>query len=381
MIPTAQLTDKWTEVRVETHSTPYPARYGCPAGVEHSTAVYSRRIYKGRVYESVRVFVGECEGHRHTLVSSREDHIGIAADLIAEEEAAEQSARRAVIILPPRPQRPVKGQNKSVKTGRAARTRVGTFNSPERRRDVLTRLTVRVNAAAGVLTVADALRDHGADADLVRRYASPVGRKMAAAHRAATDAEPEQIGLAVAGRRLVWASGYRPSERAMLNAVIEGYEMRDPAAPKTGKAPRVRLLDVIAQRTEAAAPAEAQQPAQPSLVAELAQRHALPVEQVAERVEAIAAGMSGNPVLFDPQTGLTERGAKVVRALVAAEQTEAPPVAEPGARVALYVSDRADRVTGTVRLVERDAIGQDVAEIALPDGEVTHQAVRFLVAA
>lgn len=273
-----------------------------------------------------------------------------------------------------------KGEAKPIRTGRAARTRVGTFNSPARRRDVLTRLTIRVNTAAGILTVADALRDHGADADLVRRYASPVGRKMAAAHRAATDAEPEQIGLAVAGRSLVWASGYRPADRAMLNAVIEGYEMRDPAAAKSGKAPRVRLLDVIAQRTEAAAPAQAQQPAQSSLVAELAQRHALPVEQVVERVETIAAGMSGNPVLFDPQTGLTERGARVVRALVAAEQAEAP-VVEPGARVSLYVSDRADRVTGTVRLVERDAIGQDVAEVALPDGEVTRQAVRFLVAA
>lgn len=291
-----------------------------------------------------------------------------------------------------------RGEHKPAKTGRAARVRVGTFNSPQRRSDVLTRLTVRVNAAAGILTVADALRDHGADADLVRRYASPVGRKMAAAHRAATDAEPEQIGLAVAGRKLVWASGYRPSERAMLNAVIEGYEMRDPAAPKTGKAPRVRLLDVIAQRTETAAPVKAQQPAQgvtpASLVAELAERHTLPAGFVAQRVEAIVTGMRGNPRLVDPNGEPTEAGARVVRSVLHAEDVDGMLRREaqawqdrhaaevvPGQRVSLYVSDRADQVTGTVRLVERNAIGQDVAEILLPDGEATHQAVRFLAAA
>lgn len=287
-----------------------------------------------------------------------------------------------------------KGEQATAKTGRAARVRVGTFNSPARRRDVLTRLTVRVNTAAGILTVADALREHGADADLVRRYASPVGRKTAAAWRTEHDTEPEQIGLAVVGRGLVWAAGYRPQDRAMLDAVIEGYEMRDPAAPKTGKAPRVRLLDVIAQRTQGA-PVEAEQGVTTAaLVAELAGRYPVPAGHVAERVEAITAGMHRNPRLYDPATGtLTEGGAAVVRSVIYAEhihgmlhreaeaRTERVAEFEPGARVSLYVSDRADRVTGTVCEVAANAIGRDVAEILLPDGEVTHQAVRFLTAA
>lgn len=223
-----------------------------------------------------------------------------------------------------------RGEHQPVKTGRAARNRVGTYNSPERRRDVLTRLTVRVNAAAGVLTVADALRERGADADLVRRYASAVGRKTAEAARKSTGNDPRQIGLAVAGRRLVWASGYTSAERPMLDAVIEGYEMRDPDAPKTGKAARVRLLDVIAQRAAAeapAAPAEANQtPATvttASLVADLAQRHEVAAGFVAERVRAILAGMRGNPRLYDPQhDALTPDGAAVVRSVIHAEDVE-----------------------------------------------------------
>lgn len=217
-----------------------------------------------------------------------------------------------------------------VRTGRAARTRVGAYNSPQRRRDVLTRLTMRVNAAAGVLTVADALRERGADADLTRRYASPVGRKVAEAARKATGTDPAQNGLAVAGRRLVWASGYTSADRPMLDAVIDAYEMRDPDAPKTGKAARVRLLDVIAQRSGTQTPAapaqDVQQPATATtaaLVAELAQRHEAPTGYATERVEAILESMRGNPRLYDPQSGtLSAGGAAVVRSVLHAEDVE-----------------------------------------------------------
>lgn len=285
-----------------------------------------------------------------------------------------------------------RGEHKPVKTGRAARTRVGTYNSPERRRDVLTRLTVRVNAAAGVLTVADVLRERGADADLVKRYASPVGRKTAAAWRQATGTEPQQAGLAVAGRRLVRASAYSAADRPMLDAVIDGYEMRDPAAPKSGKAARVRLVDLLAP-SEAPAPVEGTVPA--VLVAELAERHQVAAGFVAVRVEAILAGMRSNPKLYNAQhVALTSGGTAVVRSVLFAEHTdgmlyreaeawqdEQRPAFGPGARVSLLVSDQADPVTGTVRAIERNAIGLDVAEVALPGGRTTHQVTRFLTAA
>lgn len=146
-------------------------------------------------------------------------------------------------ICPPRDRQ---GMSAPVKTGRAARRRVGTFNSPARRRDVLQRLTDRVNAAAGVLTVDKQLRDRGADSELVRRYASSVGRKAAAAYRAETDTDPAPVGLAVAGRHLVWAAGYQPGDSKFLDRVIDSYELADPNSPIKGrKAPRVHLTDLI----------------------------------------------------------------------------------------------------------------------------------------
>lgn len=121
----------------------------------------------------------------------------------------------------------------------------GRFNTPARRLYNLRLIAERVNNPAGILTVAARLAERGASADLIRRYASPVGRAMAKAYRAATRTEPTQTGLAVAGRRLVWAAGYRADDLALLDGVIDGYEMPDPAAPKSRRAPRVRLLDLI----------------------------------------------------------------------------------------------------------------------------------------
>lgn len=121
----------------------------------------------------------------------------------------------------------------------------GAFNSTVRRLHNLRLIAERVNAPAGILTVAARLAERGAPADLIRRYASPVGRKVAAAWRNTTGTEPEQRGLAVSGRRLVWAAGYRADDRALIDSVIDAYEMPDPSAPKSRKAPRVRLLDLI----------------------------------------------------------------------------------------------------------------------------------------
>jgi len=287
-----------------------------------------------------------------------------------------------------------KGEVTTIRAGRAARARVGTYSSPARRAANLAKVAERVNAAEGVLTVADVLRDRGADADLVRRYASPVGRKTAAAWREATGTEPQQNGLAVAGRRLVRASAYSAADRAMLDAVIDGYEMRDPAAPKIGKAARVRLADLL---TPAEVPAKfTETPLTPAvLIAELAERHQVPAGFAAVRVEAIVAGMRSNPKLYDPQhDALTSGGAAVVRSVLHAEdvegmlrreagawQDEQRPAFAPGERVRLLVSDQADPVTGTVRTIERNAIGLDVAEVALPGGRTTHQVTRFLTAA
>jgi len=132
-----------------------------------------------------------------------------------------------------------------VRTGRAARIRVGTYDSPARRRDVLLRLADRVNAAAGMVTVAGELRARGASDDLVRRYASPVGRKTAEVARA-TGVRTEQTALAVAGRRLVPAFGYSADCRELVEGVIDVYELADPDSPVKGrKAPRIHLTDLI----------------------------------------------------------------------------------------------------------------------------------------
>lgn len=149
-----------------------------------------------------------------------------------DDQPTRPAARKPMDHLPKQPRR------RSDKPGR--------FNSPARRLYNLRLIAERVNNPAGILTVAARLAERGASADLIRRYASPVGRAMAKAYRAAAKAEPTQTGLAVSGRRLVWAAGYRADDLALLDGVIDGYEMPDPNAPRSRKAPRVRLLDAIA---------------------------------------------------------------------------------------------------------------------------------------
>lgn len=131
-----------------------------------------------------------------------------------------------------------------VRTGRAGRVRVGRHDSPQRQRDILLRLADRVNAGAGITTVAGELRARGASDELVRRYGSAVGRKVAAAYRTNAEAEPEQAALAVIGHRLVSSFGY--ADHTTVSAVIDAYELADPNSPVKGrKAPRIRLTDLI----------------------------------------------------------------------------------------------------------------------------------------
>lgn len=85
-----------------------------------------------------------------------------------------------------------------------------------------------------VLTVERYLASVGASTDLIRRYRSAFGRKAAAAHRAATSAEPAQSGWAVARRRIVAVFAY---DRALLDNVLAAYVVTKPKG--------VRLLDPI----------------------------------------------------------------------------------------------------------------------------------------
>lgn len=136
-----------------------------------------------------------------------------------------------------------RGEHKPIKTGRAARTRVGTFNSVARRQAVLTAQAARVNA--GKTTTADYLRQLGADDAFVTSYSSPYGRTVAKVYRAETGAEPAKNGLAVRGHRLVPVFAYGADDAAILEKAAREYK---------------RTAELVDQHTEA--PAEAvQQPA------------------------------------------------------------------------------------------------------------------------
>jgi|GEM_PF-4952729 len=277
-----------------------------------------------------------------------------------------------------------RGEHTPIRTGRAARTRVGTYNSPQRRAANLAKVAERVNH--GKVTTADYLTGElHAPAEFVASYASPYGRTVAKVYRAEFGREPERSGLDVRGKRLVRVYAYGEAELPVMDKAAREYR---------------RTAELVAQRTEAPAEtAEAEQ--QPTgtapgvLVAELAERHAVPAGFVARRVEAILDGMRSNPRLYDEQhAALTPGGAAVVRSVLFAEHTDGMlyreaeawqdaqrPEFVPGARVRLLVSDSADPVTGTVRTIERNAIGLDVAEVALPGGRTTHQVTRLLTAA
>jgi hypothetical protein len=74
---------------------------------------------------------------------------------------------------------------------------------------------------AGRTTAADYLAEIGADADTIRRFASPFGRKVAQAHRAATGNDPAQSGAALVRGQLMRVYAY--ADRALLDGVARDY--------------------------------------------------------------------------------------------------------------------------------------------------------------
>ena len=85
------------------------------------------------------------------------------------------------------------------------------------------------------LTVETYLAQAGASDELVKRYRSAFGRKVANAYRTATGTDPQRSGWAVVGRRLVAAFAY--TDRDLLDNVLATYETKSPV--------RARLLDMI----------------------------------------------------------------------------------------------------------------------------------------
>lgn len=210
-----------------------------------------------------------------------------------------------------------RGEHKPVKTGRAARVRVGTFNSVARRQAVLQAVADRHNT--GKTTAAQYLTDVlGADAEFVHSYASPYGKACAKVFREQYGAEPQRSGLAVRGRRLVAVLAYSEDEVQVLDKGAREYR---------------RTAELLAGKPTPTPPV-AEAPAQPTgtapaaLVTELAERYALAAGFVARRVEAILDTMRANPRLYDPaRSTLTRGGAAVVRSVIYAEQQDAPVLA------------------------------------------------------
>lgn len=108
------------------------------------------------------------------------------------------------------------------RTGRAARVRTGHHMSAQRQVAVLDALVARVNT--GRITAAEYLTGVlGADEEFVRRYASPFGRHVAQAYRAAFGMEPAKAGLARRGTRLVPCFAYTAAEVPVLYEAALAY--------------------------------------------------------------------------------------------------------------------------------------------------------------
>jgi len=125
----------------------------------------------------------------------------------------------------PRP-RPVgrhrKGEAVPVKTGRAARVRVGHHMSVARQDAVLDVLVARSNF--GRITTAQYLAQFlGADEAFIASYASPFGRAVAKVYRATFGTEPVKSGLARRGHRLIPCFAYGASELDVLAKAARTY--------------------------------------------------------------------------------------------------------------------------------------------------------------
>jgi hypothetical protein len=111
-----------------------------------------------------------------------------------------------IALILPKPQDHLRrGEARPAKAGRAARERVGRYNSKARQRAVLVAYAERWNAAlaqTGCLTAAHYLRNQlKAAAAFVASFASPYGKAVRQAHIDLFGTEPESRGLMVIGNR------------------------------------------------------------------------------------------------------------------------------------------------------------------------------------
>lgn len=189
-----------------------------------------------------------------------------------------------------------KGENTPIRTGRAARTRVGNHTQ---------RATIAYRNA-GHLIARDYLTSLGAEAEFVATYESAFGRATAKTYREQHQAEPDNGGAVLLRGRIYRTNRY--ADAADLDAGARAYK---------------RTAELMAQRTEAPAKLTQASTAPAVLVAELAARYALTAAFIAQRTEAILDTMRSNPRLYDARRGLlTDGGARVVRSVIAAEDTE-----------------------------------------------------------
>jgi hypothetical protein len=115
-----------------------------------------------------------------------------------------------------------RGEHTPIRTGRAARTSVGTYNSPERRTALLQAVADRVNT--GKVTTADYLTTElHAPAEFVASYASPYGRTVAKVYRTEFGHEPARNGLVRRGRKLLPVFAYGADELPVLEKAALTY--------------------------------------------------------------------------------------------------------------------------------------------------------------
>jgi len=96
-----------------------------------------------------------------------------------------------------------------------------TTQTASRLRAVLVNVVARANR--GKVTVAQYLEGLGADAELIRRYSGPLGKRVKAAYAELHGADPKRAGLAVVGHHLVRTYAYSTADLGILRAATAGY--------------------------------------------------------------------------------------------------------------------------------------------------------------
>lgn len=116
-----------------------------------------------------------------------------------------------------------KGVSAPVKTGRAARVRVGHHMLVARRHAVLDAYVARVNGEL-ITTAAYLSNVLGASPAFVAAYAPPFGTAVAKAWRAQHHTEPAKTGLSRRGLRLFSCFAYDPADLPVLEAGARSYK-------------------------------------------------------------------------------------------------------------------------------------------------------------